>query len=109
MIIEIIFPIRESGPCVLKISSTSPVAAEFEIIRTKMTGTISAGIFKISAGIFKNSAAASKKPDARKIPTAVISPINVGKIPATVFIPSDAPFKKLSKTGHLERIPNPTI
>ena len=38
--------------------------------------------------------AKSKNPDALSTPTDIINPISVGTIPATVFIPSLAPFVK---------------
>ena len=74
-----------------------------------MTGTSGVGIWSRAAGAFRTSAAASKSPDALRIPTAAMSPINVGRIPATVFIPSAAPFRKSSNTGLPDRSPNPTI
>lgn len=42
----------------------------------------------------RRDARASRKPEARRIPTPVIRPINVGMIFTTVFKPSKAPVTK---------------
>ena len=51
----------------------------------------------------------SRKPEARSTPTAVISPTRVGRMPATVRMPSAAPLRKSSNTGRRERTPKPTM
>ena len=43
---------------------------------------------------FRRDARVSRKPEARRIPTPVIRPINVGMIFTTVFKPSKAPVTK---------------
>ena len=48
--------------------------------------------------VFKSPEKKSKKPEARKIPTAVINPTKVGRISMTVKNPLFAPFKKSPNT-----------
>ena len=73
-------PINESGPYFLKISSNNPVEADDETSRINVNGTASFGnpnIFVIGVISLPKK---SNAPDSRKIPTATINPISVGKI-----------------------------
>ena len=81
---DAIFPNIESAPYSLYISKRRPVAAEDENILTTVTGISSGG--KPSQPIPRPSSPEkhSRKPEARRIPTATISPISVGMIPMTV-------------------------
>ena len=106
---DAISPREESVPYSLNMSSTSPVAAELDTRRTRTTGTIWGGICKRAAGILSSSPRKSRKPDALRTPTDTISPTRVGRIPATVFMPSFAPSMKSSSTGRPDKRPKPTI
>jgi hypothetical protein len=82
--IEVVMPIRESGPWFLKISSTSPVAADDENILINISGINSEekpNCFVTPANNFPRK---SRKPEARSTPTATIRPIRVGMICITV-------------------------
>ncbi len=94
IIIDAASPIKESVPYVLNKSNRSPVAAEEENILTMAAGINSIGICSEPANRSKIPVRKSKKPDARKMPTAVISPTSVGKMSMTVKKPSFAPFRK---------------
>ena len=89
-------PRRESVPYSLKMSSKSPVAAEDENIFTMVSGTSSPGkpILAVKCPMIEEKK--SRKPEARKIPTATIRPISVGMILMTVKNPLRAPLMKLS-------------
>lgn len=102
---EVTIPRYESGPYLLKISSTIPVAAEEENIFTIVTGISSPGKPKGLVIFPSHFPKNSIKPDSLKTPTATISPINVGKTFATVFNPSAAPETKSSYIFLLLLIP----
>ena len=106
---EAISPRLESVPNSLKMSSTRPVAAELDTRRTRITGTIWGGRWTRAAGAFNTSPRKSRKPEARSTPTDTISATSVGKMPATVLIPSLAPSRKSSITGRPESSPNPIM
>ena len=78
--IDAINPSLESVPYSLKISRSNPVAAEEENIFTRVRGTNSPGkpIYSVIFPIRR--AKNSRNPDARRMPTATISPISVGMI-----------------------------
>ena len=63
------------------IKEQNPTAAELETRRTRMTGTTSPGIWRSPAGPSSAEDSASRNPEARSTPTAVISPMSVGRIP----------------------------
>ena len=86
----------ESVPYSLKMSSTSPVAAEEENILTIVSGTSCTGNPICTTNLLTTSAKKSKNPEALNTPTATISPINVGIILITVKNPCLAPFIKCS-------------
>lgn len=98
MLMEAVNPINESVPCSLKVSSSSPVAAEEENIFTIVRGTSSPGnpIYLVKLPMIP--ARKSRNPDARRIPTAIMSPTNVGIILITVKKPLLAPLIKTSYT-----------
>ena len=83
-------------PYSLKTSNRRPVAADDENIFTTVSGTSSPGKPMISEKFPTKSDKKSRKPEARKIPTATISPIRVGMILITVKKPFFAPLTKVS-------------
>jgi len=87
-------PILESGPNSLKISRRNPVAALAENRRTTASGTSCTGNPIPAKSLPRISESHLRKPDARRIPTAVISPTSVGRIANAVWIPSPAPRTK---------------
>ena len=86
MMREVRSPVRLSGPYSLKISRTSPVAAEEENILMSKRGMIGAGISAPENSRLHRLPTKSRKPEARRTPTAIISPIIVGAIEITVCI-----------------------
>lgn len=95
---EAIRPMRESVPYSLYKSRRRPVAAEEENIFTRVSGTSAPGKCTCSVNRPMISAQSSRKPLARRMPTAVIRPMRVGRIWTTVFMPCLAPIIKLSYT-----------
>lgn len=105
MEIEAARPRKESGPYFLKTSKSNPVAAEEENILTRERGTNLAGKWMYFVNGSIEAQRKSKNPEALKIPTAVISPINVGMILKTVENPFLAPTINVSYTFILFKIP----
>ena len=97
IIIDAAIPLKESGPKVLNMSRSIPVAAEEENIFVMLMGTSAEGnpVNWIIGDIILQTK--SIAPDERKIPTAVINPISDGNIDAVVFNPSYAPEINTSK------------
>lgn len=89
---DAINPSVESVPYCLNMSSNSPVAADEENNFTIVSGTSSSGNPMCSVTLPMDLDIKSSRPDARKIPTAVINPINVGMILITVKNPLFAPL-----------------
>ena len=88
-------PVEDSVPCSLKMSRRRPVAALEEKRRIRVNGRISPGKPRWLVAFPRRSLRKVRKPEARRTPTAVIRPIRVGQIEATVFRPSRAPSKKI--------------
>ena len=78
-------PVVDSVPYSLKISRSRLAAALDEKRRTSARGTISPGIPRGLRIFPRRSPIYFKRPEARRTPTAVISPIKVGQIDAIVF------------------------
>ena len=96
MDMEAISPSRESLPYSLKMSRRRPVAAEEENIFTMVSGTSSPGkpMYAVKWPMIDDRK--SRKPEARRIPTATMRPMRVGMIFMTVKKPLFAPLIKLS-------------
>ena len=105
MAMEAVSPRKESVPYSLYRSSRSPEAAEEENIFTIASGTSSPGNPIYEVNFPRISERKSRNPEARRIPTAVIRPIRVGRIRITVRNPLLAPFTNVSYTGTFIRRP----
>ncbi len=99
MLIDAMSPRMESVPYSLYVSSNRPVAADEENIFTMVRGTSSPGNPTYLEKLPIISARKSRKPEARRTPTATISPTRVGMIFMTVKNPFLAPLIKVSYTS----------
>ena len=105
IIVAAIKPINESTPKFFIMSVATAIDPLPEIGLNNASGIISRGMcnkFKIGDNklIIK-----SKRPELLNAPIAKNNPISVGKIFITIFNPSFAPFKNMSKTFFLSKIP----
>ena len=91
---EAVSPRNESVPYSLYTSRRSPEAAEEENIFTIASGTSSPGNPIYAVNRPRRPARKSRNPEARRMPTAVIRPIKVGRIRITVRKPLFCPLHK---------------
>ena len=109
IITEATRPKKESGPNCVNKSVISPIAAEEEIKRTKVSGANSAGNPNQSSNGRNKYVIQSNNPPARTTSTATNRPINVGRISTTVCKPSFAPSKNASYKFTRLKHPNTII
>ena len=105
IIVATINPIKESTPNFFIKSVATAIDPLPEIGLKIASGIISGGIFNIFSVGFIIFITKSKIPELLRAPIAKKSPIKVGNILITIFIPSFAPFKKISNTFFLSKIP----